>query len=83
MERTCRTEEAFDNGQVSIKVFAQVMSDADRPRRWLRTGDEVKFDKDGNIFIVDRIKVCRSLHPSPHPSHASDPLVVPNRSSSK
>ncbi|KAM5537518.1 hypothetical protein V8D89_008845 [Ganoderma adspersum] len=23
---------------------------------WLRTGDEVKFDAEGNIFIVDRIK---------------------------
>nr|VWO99855.1 Chitin synthase (EC [Ganoderma boninense] len=24
--------------------------------RWLRTGDEVKFDAEGNIFITDRIK---------------------------
>ena len=33
--------------------------------RWLRTGDEVKFDAKGNIFITDRIKV-RSVQPLSH-----------------
>lgn len=33
--------------------------------RWLRTGDEVRFDAQGNIFITDRIKV-RSVQPLPH-----------------
>jgi len=23
---------------------------------WVRTGDEVKFDKDGNVYVTDRIK---------------------------
>lgn len=28
---------------------------------WMRTGDVCQFDKDGNLFVVDRIKeVCQS-----------------------
>jgi long-subunit acyl-CoA synthetase (AMP-forming) len=26
--------------------------------RWVRTGDEVEFDAEGNIYIVDRLKVA-------------------------
>ena len=26
-------------------------------RRWVRTGDEVEFDAEGNIYVVDRLKV--------------------------
>lgn len=25
---------------------------------WLRTGDEVIFNEDGDMFVVDRLKVC-------------------------
>jgi len=25
--------------------------------RWVRTGDEVEYDTEGNIYIVDRLKV--------------------------
>lgn len=31
-----------------------------RIRRWVRTGDEVEYDTEGNIYIVDRLKVIRS-----------------------
>ena len=27
------------------------------PRRWVRTGDEVMFDADEDMFVTDRIKV--------------------------
>ena len=29
--------------------------------RWVRTGDEVEFDADGNIYVVDRLKVRCTL----------------------
>jgi len=31
-----------------------------RIRRWVRTGDEVEYDAEGNIYIVDRLKVIRN-----------------------
>ena len=27
----------------------------------MKTGDEVKIRKDGEVFVLDRIKVCNSL----------------------
>lgn len=30
---------------------------------WVRTGDEVKFEKNGDVFVVDRLKVaCLNIH---------------------
>lgn len=33
--------------------------------RWVRTGDEVIVREDGEVFIVDRVKVC--YFPQNHP----------------
>ena len=35
-------------------------------RRWVRTGDEVEYDTEGNIYIVDRLKVIWHLSWSNH-----------------
>ena len=35
---------------------------------WLRSGDMAKYDKDGNIFMVDRMKEiikCKAMQVSP------------------
>lgn len=29
--------------------------------RWVRTGDEVEYDTEGNIYVVDRLKVTWHL----------------------
>lgn len=38
-------------------ISTSMVTNAADFRRWVRTGDEVEFDADGNIYVVDRLKV--------------------------
>ena len=38
-------------------ISTSMVTNATDFRRWVRTGDEVEFDADGNIYVVDRLKV--------------------------
>ena len=42
-------------------ISAPQVTDVSDFRRWVRTGDEVEFDAEGNIYVVDRLKVGHSL----------------------
>ncbi len=49
----------FPGGRVrkfEIREYKTSVTD-NRCFRWVRTGDEVEFDTEGNIYVVDRLKV--------------------------
>jgi acyl-CoA synthetase (AMP-forming)/AMP-acid ligase II len=43
--------------------------------RWFHTGDEVKFDEQGELYIVDRLKARENLHISEAVNHADTSVL--------
>ena len=59
----CRTRETFIDGYVhNLFLWGGFRGQHNLSLpRWMRTGDEVIFDKSGDLFIVDRIKVFNQI----------------------
>jgi 4-coumarate--CoA ligase len=45
----------YGNEQATRETFPE--------RGWIRTGDEVKIDRNAELWVLDRMKVCSHFNP--------------------
>ncbi|KAH9081561.1 phenylacetyl-CoA ligase [Lactarius deliciosus] len=45
----------WDNPKATAETFLEM---GENSGEWVRTGDEVEFDAEGNIYVVDRLKIA-------------------------